>query len=61
MSCPDTQALMISHRDPLTFELFRHNLRNALRFRKYRIDRVPKYEIQRCGLVDPFPQPLAPR
>ncbi|WP_280925636.1 flagellar motor control protein ZomB [Nocardia abscessus] len=61
MSCPDTQALMISHRDPLTFERFRHNLRNALRFAKYRIDRVPKYEIQRCGLVDPFPQPLAPR
>ncbi len=61
MSCPDTQALMISHRDPLTFERFRHNLRNALRFAKYRIDRVPKYEIQRCGLVDPFPQPLPPR
>ncbi|MEU2036830.1 flagellar motor control protein ZomB [Nocardia amamiensis] len=61
MSCPDTQALLISSRDPLTFERFRHNLRNALRFAKYRIDRVPKYEIQRCGLVDPFPQPVAPR
>ncbi|WUD69564.1 hypothetical protein OHA40_16420 [Nocardia sp. NBC_00508] len=61
MSCPDTQALLISSRDPLTFERFRHNFRNALRFAKYRIDRVPKYEIQRCGLVDPFPQPLAPR
>ncbi len=61
MSCPDTQALMISYRDPLTFERFRHNVRNALRFAKYRIDRVPKYEIQRCGLVDPFPQQVAPR
>ncbi|MGK8488004.1 flagellar motor control protein ZomB [Nocardia asiatica] len=61
MSCPDTQALMISYRDPLTFERFRHNVRNALRFAKYRIDRVPKYEIQRCGLVDPFPQPPVPR
>lgn len=57
MSCPDTQALLISSRDPLTFERFRHNLRNALSFAKYRIERVPKYEIQRCGLVDPFPQP----
>ncbi|MGQ4598774.1 flagellar motor control protein ZomB [Nocardia sp. R6R-6] len=61
MSCPDTQALLISSRDPLTFERFRHNVRNALRFAKYRIDRVPRYELQRCGLVDPFPQPAAPR
>ncbi|MFE7717933.1 flagellar motor control protein ZomB [Nocardia rhizosphaerihabitans] len=57
MSCPETQALMISTRDPLTFDRFKHNLRNALSFAKYRIDRVPKYEIQRCGLVDPFPEP----
>ncbi|WP_425301175.1 flagellar motor control protein ZomB [Nocardia neocaledoniensis] len=57
MSCPQTQALMISVRDPLTFDRFKHNLRNALNFAKYRIDRVPKYEIQRCGLVDPFPEP----
>ena len=41
----------------LTVERFEHNLRNALRFAKYRIDRVPKYEIERCGLVDPYPQP----
>lgn len=62
MSCPDTEALLVSYRDPFTFERFRHNLRNALRFAKYRIDRVPKYEIQRCGLVDPFPKaPQAPR
>ncbi|MGS2807926.1 flagellar motor control protein ZomB [Nocardia sp. MW-W600-9] len=57
MSCPETQALLISTRDPLTFDRFKHNLRNALSFAKYRIDRVPKYEIQRCGLVDPFPEP----
>jgi arabinofuranosyltransferase len=57
MSCPDTQALMISYRDPLTWGRFKHNLRHALTFAKYRIDRVPKYEIERCNLVDPFPQP----
>lgn len=57
MGCPDTQALLISSREPLTFERFRHNFRNALNFASYRIDRVPKYEIQRCGLVDPIPQP----
>ncbi|WP_040729423.1 flagellar motor control protein ZomB [Nocardia tenerifensis] len=59
MSCPATEALMISYRDPLTFERFRHNLRHALSFAKYRIDRVPKYEIERCGLADPFPKPAA--
>ncbi|MFC8047376.1 flagellar motor control protein ZomB [Nocardia sp. NPDC057353] len=57
MSCPDTYALMLSHRDPLTFDRFKHNLRNALNFAAYRIERVPKYEIERCGLVDPFPEP----
>lgn len=57
MSCPDTQALLLSYRDPLDWDRFKHNLRNALRFASYRIDRVPKYEIQRCGLVDPFPEP----
>ncbi|WP_067455771.1 flagellar motor control protein ZomB [Nocardia alba] len=57
MSCPQTQALMISTREPMTLDRFKHNLRNAMTFSKYRIDRVPKYEIQRCGLVDPFPEP----
>jgi arabinofuranosyltransferase len=57
MSCPQTQALMISVREPLTFDRFKHNFRNAMAFSKYRIDRIPKYEIQRCGLVDPFPEP----
>ncbi|MFI9511465.1 flagellar motor control protein ZomB [Nocardia sp. NPDC052566] len=60
MGCPGTQALMISYRDPLTFERFRHNFKNALTFAKYRIDRVPKYEIQRCDLVDPYPQAPPP-
>lgn len=57
MSCPDTVALDISYRDPLTRDRFKHNLLHALQFAKYRIDRVPKYEIERCGLVDPYPQP----
>ncbi|MEV0296582.1 flagellar motor control protein ZomB [Nocardia sp. NPDC050710] len=57
MSCPDTAALLISYRDPLTFERFRHNFKHALKFAKYRIDRVPKYEIERCGLVNPVPEP----
>ncbi|MFC3433988.1 flagellar motor control protein ZomB [Nocardia seriolae] len=61
LSCPDTQALLASSRAPLTFDRWRHNLMQSLDFAKYRIDRVPKYEIQRCGLVDPTqPPPPAP-
>ncbi|WP_063040585.1 flagellar motor control protein ZomB [Nocardia grenadensis] len=55
MSCPDTYALELSYKGPLTFERFKHNLLHAFDFASYRIDRVPKYEIQRCGLVDPIP------
>ena len=57
MSCPATEALLISYRDPLTWDRFKHNLIHSLTFSKYRIDRVPKYEIERCGLVNPYPDP----
>ncbi|MFC9893116.1 flagellar motor control protein ZomB [Nocardia sp. NPDC127579] len=57
MSCPATEALLVSYRDPFTFERFKHNLLHSLTFAKYRIDRVPKYEIERCGLVNPYPDP----
>ncbi|WP_307817253.1 flagellar motor control protein ZomB [Nocardia acididurans] len=53
LSCPETQDMLASTRAPLTFDRFRHNIQQSLEFAKYRIDRVPKYEIQRCGLVDP--------
>ncbi|MCX4096629.1 hypothetical protein [Nocardia sp. alder85J] len=53
LTCPDTQALLASSRGPLTLSRFRHNVEQAFHFAKYRIDRVPKYEIQRCGLIDP--------
>lgn len=55
LSCPQTQDLLASSRSPLTFDRFRHNVMQSLDFSQYRIDRVPKYEIQRCGLVDPYP------
>ncbi|MGV9414281.1 flagellar motor control protein ZomB [Nocardia sp. NPDC003693] len=59
LSCPQTQDLLASSRAPLTMDRFRHNIQQALEFASYRIDRVPKYEIERCKLVDPT-QP-APR
>lgn len=55
ISCPDTYALTLSYKGPLTLERFKHNLLHAFDFASYRIDRVPEYEIQRCGLVDPIP------
>lgn len=61
LSCPQTQDLLASTRAPLTFDRWRHNLQQSLGFAKYRIDRVPRYEIQRCGLVDPTIPPPAPR
>ncbi len=53
LSCPATQDLLASYRAPLTWDRFKHNIIQSLHFAKYRIDRVPKYEIQRCHLVDP--------
>lgn len=55
LKCPATQDRIASYRAPLTFHRWQSNLRQALGFAKYRIDRVPKYEIQRCNLPDPIP------
>lgn len=60
LSCPATQDLLASYRAPLTRDRFKHNIIQSLHFAKYRIDRVPKYEIQRCHLVDPTTPPPVP-
>ncbi|MEU6559951.1 flagellar motor control protein ZomB [Nocardia nova] len=60
LTCPATQDLLASYRAPLTLDRFKHNLIQSLHFAKYRIDRVPKYEIQRCHLVDPTTPPPVP-
>ncbi|MBF6276117.1 hypothetical protein IU458_21870 [Nocardia nova] len=60
LSCPATQDLLASYRAPLTWDRFKHNVIQSLHFAKYRIDRVPKYEIQRCHLVDPTTPPPVP-
>lgn len=60
LTCPATQDLLASYRAPLTRDRFKHNLIQSLHFAKYRIDRVPKYEIQRCHLVDPTTPPPVP-
>ncbi|MDJ0394296.1 flagellar motor control protein ZomB [Rhodococcus sp. G-MC3] len=56
LSCPDTQELISSYRAPLTKDLFVRNIKRSLFYAGYRIDRVPEYEIQRCGLEPPIPK-----
>ena len=53
LQCPATQALIESYAAPLTSELRWSNLVNAFSFAEYRINRIPAYEVQRCGLPMP--------
>ncbi len=53
LKCPDTDAVLTSIRSPLTFGRFLSNLLHAHQFTSYRIDRVPRYELIRCGLSEP--------
>ncbi len=55
LTCPQTQDLLASYRSDLTWARFKQNLRRSFEFADYRIDRVPAYEIQRCGLEVPQP------
>ncbi|MDJ0359754.1 flagellar motor control protein ZomB [Rhodococcus sp. H29-C3] len=56
LSCDDTRELIDSYRAPLTEELFVRNIKRSLFYAGYRFDRVPEYEIQRCGLEPPILQ-----
>ncbi|MFN3602344.1 MAG: arabinosyltransferase [Dietzia sp.] len=53
LQCPATQALIESYSGPLTVEKRWSNLVNAFSFAEYRINRIPAYEVQRCGLPMP--------
>ncbi|WP_371868996.1 flagellar motor control protein ZomB [Mycobacterium botniense] len=50
LQCPATAAVLNSVRAPMTFHRFLSNLLHAYQFTTYRIDRVPLYELIRCGL-----------
>jgi arabinofuranosyltransferase len=56
LTCPETHVILNSVRGNLTPRLFLSNLTHALQFGSYRIDRVPLYELYRCGLVAPPPK-----
>jgi arabinofuranosyltransferase len=53
LQCPATEAMLTSIRAPMGPRRFLSNVFNAYDFTKYRIDRVPAYELIRCGLPEP--------
>ncbi len=55
LKCPATDAMLNSVRGPMGPRRFLSNLVHAFEFTQYRIDRVPRYELARCGLDVPAP------
>ncbi|HET9875774.1 MAG TPA: flagellar motor control protein ZomB [Mycobacterium sp.] len=53
LQCPGTAAVLNSVRAPMSPYRFLSNLVHAVEFTRYRIDRVPRYELIRCGLDVP--------
>ena len=53
LKCPATDAMLTSVRGPLGLRRFTSNVLHAYTFTQYRIDRVPTYELVRCGLNAP--------
>ncbi len=61
LKCPETEAVLSSVRAPMTLHRFVSNVVHAYEFTQYRIDRVPLYELARCGLPVPEATPPPPR
>jgi arabinofuranosyltransferase len=53
LECPATDAVLSSVRAPMGPRRFLSNLLHSYTFTRYRIDRVPRYELIRCGLDIP--------
>lgn len=58
LDCQATESMLNSVRSEMSPRRFLSNLAHAYEFTKYRIDRVPLYELKRCGL--PVPEPKNP-
>lgn len=56
LQCPGTDAVLNSVRAPMSPRRFLSNMWHSYEFTKYRIDRVPRYELDRCGLEPPEPK-----
>jgi len=55
LKCPATDAMLTSVRGKMGPRRFLSNLVHAYQFTRYRIDRVPLYDLVRCGLEIPPP------
>jgi len=53
LKCPATDAMLNSVRAPMGPRHFLSNFLHAWQFTQYRINRVPLYELARCGLQPP--------
>ena len=53
LKCPATEAVLDSIRVPIGPRRFLSNVVRSFEYTKYRIDRVPQYELLRCGLDEP--------
>jgi arabinofuranosyltransferase len=53
LKCPATESVLSAIRGPVTARQFMSNILYAYNYTKYRIDRVPQYELIRCGLDEP--------
>jgi arabinofuranosyltransferase len=53
LKCPGTEAVMNSIREPMDLRRFASNFVHSFQLTRYRIDRVPEYELVRCGLSEP--------
>ncbi|KMO66823.1 flagellar motor control protein ZomB [Mycolicibacterium chubuense] len=58
LKCPETDKVLDAIRAPMGFRRFLSNVMHAAEYTRYRIDRVPLYELARCGL--PVPEPVDP-
>jgi arabinofuranosyltransferase len=61
LKCPETQAVLSSVRSPMSLHRFVSNVLHSFEFTAYRIDRVPLFELARCGLPVPEAIPPPPR
>ncbi|WP_304610468.1 flagellar motor control protein ZomB [Mycolicibacterium sp. 018/SC-01/001] len=59
LKCPETVKVLDAIRAPMGIRRFLSNVVHAAEYTRYRIDRVPLYELQRCGL--PIPAPVDPQ
>ena len=53
LKCDGTQQVLNSVRAPMGLHRFLSNVLHSVQYTRYRIDRVPRYELIRCGLAIP--------